>query len=233
MQELLIQLKVIKSGVRHDQYPDLPLLATNSQNILSVLPQNIKDQTLQLEQITLEWIKQIRNLTNLQPEDVLAQKLVQAKKRNPTPSMEIDFWENKFSSCRDLISTLLRPEYQNVFSILKIVGSSYYDALNQYFGELQNECAKCYSNYRFLGPIKELNSYFNDFQLTKEQLVQGLDAFFYAMTQVTLYSPFYGDNTRFTFLLRSFANLLIDWGVLFLSAGNDNGRDVIKTTEIP
>lgn len=69
--------------------------------------------------------------------------------------------------------------------------------------------------------------------MTNEQLVQGLDAFFYAMQQITLYSPFYGDSTRYTFLLRSFANLLIDWGVLFLSSGNDNGRDVIKTMEIP
>lgn len=47
--------------------------------------------------------------------------------------LEIEFWDDKYNSCKDLIATLLKPEFQNVFEVLKIVGSSYYDALNQHF----------------------------------------------------------------------------------------------------
>lgn len=52
------------------------------------------------------------------------------------------------------------------------------------------------------------------------------------MEQITLHSPFYGNENRFTFMFRAFANQVIQYCVLYLSGGNDNGAEVIKTTEI-
>lgn len=34
-------------------------------------------------------------------------------------------------------------------------------------------------------------------------------------------------------MIRALANQVIDWGVKFLSGGEENGKEVLKTQEIP
>lgn len=54
--ELKLKLKIIDSGTKHPLYPTLPQRKDN-QTLISVLPQEIKDDISQVEQTVLEWIR--------------------------------------------------------------------------------------------------------------------------------------------------------------------------------
>jgi len=60
-----------------------------------------------------------------------------------------------------------------------------------------------------------------------------MNSFLRALMMIWNHAPFYGNQTRFTYMIRALANQLIDWGVKFLSGGEENGREVLKTQEIP
>ncbi|CAL6052399.1 Dynein_heavy chain [Hexamita inflata] len=225
VEDLLFKLKVIQSGKPHPLEPNLPL-CTHGQSVVSVLTSELKEDIMAIEQIVLEWIKQIRHLIHYQPEDVLQQS-------TPTPHTEIIFWENKQQMTQQLIQTIYKPINQAIFQILKIVGSSYYNALNDSLTQLKEENGRCYSNRQFLQPLKTAIQGFESDAFTEKQLQEVINASLNALKQIWYHAPFYGNLTRYQFMIRALANKIIEWGVQFVSNGENSGVEVIRTQEIP
>jgi hypothetical protein len=69
--------------------------------------------------------------------------------------------------------------------------------------------------------------------MREHNLQDAMTAFLKALMTIWNHAPFYGNQTRYTFMIRALANQVIDWGVKFLSGGEENGKEVLKTPEIP
>lgn len=185
----------------------------------------MKEDVQNVEKIVLEWIKQIRHLNHYQPEDDVQTK-------SPTPSTEVQFWKNKEQMCFELITTINKHANQQVQEVLEIINSSYLQALMQSKKELTEEHARCFSTVQFLSPLDGISAAMADHNASLEQLDDAITAFLKSLEKIWYYAPFYGNQQRYTFMIRALANQVIDWGIRCLSNGEPNGRDTFKSLDI-
>jgi dynein heavy chain len=171
-------------------------------------PEMDKDTIHVLESHVIDWTHQIKNVVRGDPEAALAGGA------HPGPLVELDFWAKKTRSLQSVFDQLCEPSVREVIAVLERARSSYYNAFDRMFAELEAGLTEAKSNSRHLEPLRPHFARLSAGEIT--EIDEVFVPMLYLISLVWAHSPHYNSTARLMVLFREICNAVVASGMRFL-----------------
>lgn len=169
-----------------------------------------------MQNSVIDWARQVR--------DIVIQDSSQAciDGKNPTPAVEISFWESRERNLYNIYNQLKNPKIRKLATVLKLINSTYYTTLWNMFQDVKEELEKAQDVVVHIKPLRnsldELET--QDFTEIMEKKFVALQSVLEIIALIWAKCKSYQDPVRIIVLLQEVCNLLIDVARVFLDPEN-------------
>ncbi|KAK6170907.1 hypothetical protein SNE40_019193 [Patella caerulea] len=189
-------------------------LPVGAERVESTAPQDDKgesfDRTLihAIESVIIEWTHQIRDVLKRDSAQPLLEGL------NPTPFVEIKFWENKAQNLECIYEQLRDPKVRKMAELLERTNSSYFPSFKNIFRDVVAALTEAQDINMYLKPLRH---YLEDLEQAEfDECIPLLSPTLYTVCQVWTHSNYYSTPGRVIVLLQEICNMIINMAVAFL-----------------
>lgn len=155
-----------------------------------------------LEGVVIKWTCQIDEILKQDSSTLFNGK------KEPVPSDEINFWQNRLKNLENIFSQLRDFRVKQVGNILETIESVYCKSFKKTFKNVVNALDEARNITLWLKPLKK---YFDDFD-TKEflELKDKIHPLLHCICLVWAHSPYYATNSRMVVLFKTMNNMIIN-----------------------
>ena len=171
--------------------------------------QHDKDSVHVLETSIVSWTHQIKDVLQLDPENVLKGG------NNPGPQAEIDFWAKKAENLNSIDKQLYSDKVKQIIRLLEVTKSTYFPAFNRLCKEVTQARMEANDNVVYLNAVSKFLQ-----MLASESFADVATVFKPLMHTILLvwkHSKFYNTPGRLVVLMREICNDLIRQAASFVS----------------
>ena len=194
-----------------------------------------KDKAHIFEGCIITWTKQIKNVLKLEPEQALKVG------NNPSPMVELKFWENKAANLNSIYTQLQSVEVKTILRFLERSKSTYTNPFTKLQKEVQEAKVEANDNFRFLSTLKELFEQLCDQGGDFTTIYELFPPIMHTVLLIYKNSKFYNTPPRLVVLIKEICNAIIARAHEYingsqvasaLSSGNEEVAEVCKKLEI-
>ncbi|XP_068120652.1 dynein axonemal heavy chain 9 isoform X1 [Hyperolius riggenbachi] len=168
-----------------------------------------------IETAIIQWSHQVRGVLKRESSEQLLQG------RNPNPSVELDFWRNRFADLDCIYSQLKTRKVRKMAELLEKMESSYFPAFKALFRDVVAALSEAQDINVFLKPLQR---HFEEIENVEFNEVKPLIfPLLHVICLVWVRSKYYNTPTRIIVLMQEVCNLFIQQARTYL-----NPEDLLK-----
>ncbi|KAL8567548.1 hypothetical protein ACOMHN_054362 [Nucella lapillus] len=162
-----------------------------------------------IETVIIEWTHQIRDVLKRDSAQPVLEGL------NPTPFVEINFWENKTQNLECIYEQLRDPKVRKMAELLEKTNSSYFPAFKNIFRDVVAALQESRDINMYLKPLRH---HFEDLEQAEfDECIPSLGPMFHSVCLVWANSSFYNTPARIIVLLQEMCNMVMEMARNFLA----------------
>ena len=170
-----------------------------------------KERIYLLESAVITWTKQIRHVLKQDPELLLKQG------HDPTPNMEIAFWQNKASNLNSIFKQLQGAQVRRVLKFLDQSKSTYCSPFAKLCKDVFQARLEANDNVRYLQTLKTWFDRLSDSTESFPKLMDLFKPILHTILLIWKHSEHYNSAPRLVVLMREICNALINQARLYIS----------------
>ncbi|XP_076453714.1 LOW QUALITY PROTEIN: dynein beta chain, ciliary-like [Babylonia areolata] len=162
-----------------------------------------------IETVIIEWTHQIRDVLKRDSAQPVLEGL------NPTPHVEIKFWENKTQNLECIYEQLRDPKVRKMAELLEKTNSSYFPAFKNIFRDVVAALQESHDINMYLKPLRH---HFEDLEQAEfDECIPMLGPMMHCVCLVWANSSFYNTPARIIVLLQEMCNMIMEMARNFLA----------------
>ena len=170
-----------------------------------------KERIYLLESAVITWTKQIRHVLKQDPELLLKQGF------DPTPNMEIAFWQNKASNLNSIFKQLQGTQVRRVLKFLDQSKSTYCSPFAKLCKDVFQARLEANDNVRYLQTLKKWFDNLSDSTAAFPTLIRLFKPILHTILLIWKHSEHYNSAPRLVVLMREICNALINQARQYIS----------------